>query len=292
MTDKRGLSLDERQETHARESQGTLLLQITFICELTPSETNPKLLSFMKQLYTLPTTVLLAGASAFGSSVFSGGHGDIGVGLEDGAELHLHAHLHSGAIVDGSPLTEDGEFHGDDLVINVPASTAMSVGTSLPAAGVSAGQTLWILPQNNPGDNSIPFLGLGTEELTPADWSTNITFTLDSVIPPSASGTFSLWQSDGLGGLEFYFSSADAAFTENGDNTLLLPAGAHDHANWGFSEPGEWQIQLTASGTHNSLGSLSDTSSFTFNVIPEPSSAPLILGCVIALFGHRSRRQA
>jgi len=245
----------------------------------------------MKTIPSITLLLSLAFAPLSAADVFSGGHGDIGVGLEDGTDFHLHPHLHGGAIVNGSALPGDTEYEAGDLIIRVPQSTEIVVGADIDAAGVEAGESLWVLPQSNPGTNTIPFLGLSTDHLNSADWSTDITFSLVGVISPSGNGTFSLWQSDGLGSLDFYFSSAGAGLTVD-NNSLLLAAGVHDHYNWGFSETGTWQVELTASGTHNTLSDMSDTQTFTFNVVPEPSTVGVILGAVVLLAAFVKRRLA
>lgn len=232
----------------------------------------------------------LATTTAF-SAIYTGGHGDLGVALENGTDLHFHIHLHGGAVVDGSPLAADEEYDAGDLTIQVPGSTEVVVGGSIPAAGVNSGDSLWILPQSNPGTNTIPFLGIATEELNPLDWLGDITFKLDSVVSPSGSGTFALWQPDGLGGLEFYFSSADQALTVSANN-LYLSTGVHDHFNFGFSEVGIWQVQMTVSGNHSTLGPLSDTQTFGFAVVPEPSSAAFLLGSSALILAAVKRRRS
>jgi surface-anchored protein len=240
--------------------------------------------------HTQHTALILAftATSAFASpSTYSGGHADIGVALENGTDFHLHAHLHGGAIVDGSPLAADTEFDANELVISVADSTATPITSSIPAAGVNNGDTLWILPQANPNNTTVPFLGIGTEELAPADWTGDIEFALDSVVSPSGTGTFSLWQTVGINTLEFLFSSADASLTKNGDNTLGAQPGSHDHYNWGFSEIGDWEVTLTASGVHDTLGSLSDTQIFSFTVVPEPSAATWLFAPVLLLLARR-----
>lgn len=230
-----------------------------------------------KASLSLALGALLLATSAQ-AQLWTVGHGDIGVALHDdghGPEFHLHAHLHSGAVVDGTPLAADAEYDANAITINVPlltkivapANTALTAGT-----GAATGADLWVLPQGNPGSDPIPFLGIATEELVPADWTTDITFTLGTVTSPSGSGDFSIWQPDGIGGFNFYFS------TENGNNTLDQLAGVHDHFNYGFTEAGLWQIEITASGTHATEGPLADTQTFQFQVVPEPSAFAAISG--------------
>jgi hypothetical protein len=250
----------------------------------------------MKLKTTLLLALPLAASPAFAQFSYSGGHADVGIALEDGTDFHLHLHTHTGAVIDGVPQPADDEFDAGDVTIVVPASTAGTAGSSIPAAGVVAGQTLWTLPQGNPGTDTIPFLGVGTEELTPGNWTGDIVFTLGAVTSPSGSGTFSLAQGATLGGLDFYFSSADASLTVNGDNTLALAPGVHDHYNWYFNETGIWSVDLTVSGTNVDTGLgvngfLETTETFTFSVVPEPSTVGLLIGGSILAFVLARRRR-
>lgn len=255
----------------------------------------------MKSLRTGSKTALVSavvsvgvGSPAF-AALYTSGHGDIGVGYEDEEtpgtfELHPHWHLGSTAVVDGAPVgnAPDGEeFDAGDITAAVTtANTAPNNATFNDGTGVAAGATIWTLPQGStPG---VPFLGIATEELTPADWVGSITFELGAVTSPSGSGHFSLWQSDGLGGLSFFWSTNNELGTVNGDNTLLMAAGGHDHFNYGFSEQGTWDVEITVSGEHVDDGVVSTTETFSFSVVPEPTSALL---CGLGALGFLARRR-
>jgi surface-anchored protein len=223
-------------------------------------------------------------ASSASAALYTAGHGDIGVGYE-GGELHPHWHFHSNAVIDGVVLGGDAEFEPGEITAAVTSTaTAPNDPTFNSGTGVLPGGTIWFLPQGNtPG---VPFLGIATEELTPADWNGNITFALTGVTSPSGSGHFSLWQ----GGVSdtFFMSTNDPANTVNGNNTLQLAPGTHDHYNYGFSEEGIWTIELTVSGDHVTDGFQTKTESFAFQV-PEPSTA--LLGLLGGLGLLRRRRQ-
>ncbi|HBR93604.1 MAG TPA: hypothetical protein DEA90_05505 [Opitutae bacterium] len=232
----------------------------------------------------------LALASTAQAVTWTEGHGDLGVALEDGTDFHFHVHLHTGAIVDGVALTEDEEYDAGDIAINValtqkisaPNNAALNAGT-----GAAEGDDLWALPQSNtPG---VPFVGIASEELVISEWS-DITFTLGTVTSPSGNGDFSLWQGDGYGGSTFFFSTADASLTLNGNNTLIVGPGGHDHYNFGFTEAGTWLVEMTVSGTLDTLDFMSDTQTFTFNVVPEPSSYAAIAGMLALACGIARRR--
>jgi surface-anchored protein len=243
---------------------------------------------------------LLAGslilASAASAQTWTGGHGDIAVEFSPGADnassvFELVAHLgeEDPAFVDGIQVL-DTEYEAGDITISVPFSTKTTYASSSTGAGVTSGEDIWVLPQNDPGVNSgIPWVGIGTEELAPADWG-DITFSLVSATSPSGTGTFSMWRPAGGGLLDFTFSSTNAGATV-GSNSFDQAADQHEHYNWGFTEAGTWLVELTASGLHTSLGSFSDTQTFTFNVVPEPSAFAGIAGLfVLAAVGLRRRR--
>jgi len=214
------------------------------------------------------------------------GHGDIGIAFEEHHDVvsldeHDHDdefffHWHLGA---DSNLGE-GEHEASEITAVVPSSRESVVQNDAPfnnMTGAAPGSSIWTLPQNEVG--GVPFLGIATEELSSDDFPGLITFSLDSVTSPSGSGEFSLWQTDGFGAFDFYFSTNNPAGTENeNNNTFQTTAGTHSHFNWGFTEPGMWILQMTVSGTHAVEGNLSATESFAFNVVPEPSTYAIFAG--------------
>ena len=228
------------------------------------------------------------------AALYSADHGDIGIAYEDegdGPEFFLHYHLGENAILDGSPVgnAPDGEeFEPGDITTVVPASTQATMGSTTvlnTGTGVADGSPIWILPQgDNPG---VPFLGIAAEELDASLFPGGVTFSLGSVTSPSGSGHFSLWQQSGISTPEFFFSTNSPGDTTAG-NELSMNSGAHDHFNYGFSEPGMWEVELTVSGTHSTEGLLTDTETFSFQVVPEPSTA--LLGALGALGLLRRRR--
>ena len=149
---------------------------------------------------------------------------------------------------------------------------------------MAAGATLHFVPQSNTA--GLPYLGIATEELALGDWVGDITFTLGTVVSPSGSGHFSLWQNGFTP--SFFWSTNDVGGTVNADNTLDMAPEQHDHFNYGFSEEGLWSIDITVSGNHVTDGLVSTTETFSFNVVPEPSSA--LLGTLGAL-GLLARRR-
>ena len=215
------------------------------------------------------TLILPAQSQTFISS----GHVDIGIGYEDKAfDLHVHQE---------EPL--DQEFAPGKAVFAVgPASAGVSPGGAYVSFLGAAGTPVWILPTAE--KEQLPFLGFGTEELTAADWSGNISLSLKAISGP---GTFSVWGVSGFGAPELKMSSVNGI---SADDRLLLVPGSHGHFNVGFSAPGDYLVTLEASGNHLIDGlRTSDPATYRFQVIPEPSTWALALTGVgvSALAFHR-----
>lgn len=226
--------------------------------------------------------------SAHAALAYTGGHGDIGVAYEGPGDLFLHLHLGEAgdpATVDGSPVV-DGEYEPEDIDITVPAAGEIVLGTAVTFLGATSGQSIWLLPASASGADAIgaPFLGWATEELNPADWVGNITFTLNFVNAPGGSGNFAVWQTDGLGAV----SNLAMSTADPGADVLSQAAGVHDHYNIAFTKAGLWEIGITVSGTHVTDGLVSDSGTLRFNVVPEPSTA--LLGALGLLALIRRRR--
>ncbi|QDV32525.1 choice-of-anchor M domain-containing protein [Tautonia plasticadhaerens] len=224
----------------------------------------------------------------FSSNLFTSGHADIGVGFEDDA-LFLHYHF-EGGVVNGVPLADE-EIDPGAVTTVVPESLRVSLGAGedLPFLGLGAGDEVSILPQvNTPG---VPFLGLATEELLDSDWAGGIGFELLGVSGP---GEMAVWQS-GLFGATVLFDTLDGI---GPDDAFTFPIGVHDHANYGFTEVGIYDVTIRVTGTHTSLGALADTATFRFRVepfsaavVPEPGSLAMVgLGATAVLGAVGSRR--
>jgi len=248
----------------------------------------------IKQLAFASAALLLATQTSTALN-YTAGHADIGVGWEDegsGFELHPHWHTHTGAVVGGVPEGSDGEYEGDALTAIVPASREFVAGSDATfntGAGTTTGSSYWMLPSGNV--SGVPFLGIGTEELDPSFWDGDISITLGSVVSPSGSGNFSLYQFDGS--FNFYWSTADVGSNPG----VTMAPGTHDHFAWVFTEVGEWTIDITFSGDRYDTGTSGPTTfqtateSFSFTVVPEPSSYAALAGVLaLGLVAIRRRR--
>ena len=205
---------------------------------------------------------------------YSAGHADIGVAYE-GGELDLHYHFGTDTVLDGVYQGVESEYSTDDVYTRVPDSQSISrpAGSQWDFLGTTAGSTIWYLPQNNVA--GLPFLGTAAEELTIGEWAGPITYTFDILDIP-AGAEFSIWQTDFFGSPVVQIATSDGT-----PDTLAVPVGSHSHYNIGFTEPGVYQISLTATGTHNSGGEVTDEGTLWFavgdnTVIPEPASLALM----------------
>jgi surface-anchored protein len=200
----------------------------------------------------------------------TGGHADVNLEF-DGSELEIgfHTEFTDGhtQITGGAP--QQNEFEADELIVAVPVgtTTARPAGAEYDPTGVNSGENLFVLPQTDAEADTAGAVHLGwaTEELTAAEWTGDITWTLNSVSGP---GHFSAYES----GLTptFHMSSADGI---SAADAFTVEAGHHEHFNLGFTQPGTYQIGVTASGTHNTLGAVTGSSTLTFVVLAPPAPA-------------------
>lgn len=235
------------------------------------------------KLFTIALITIFV--STVSASTYSAGHGDLGLG--EGAELELHLHIHEGSTVDGTALTADEEYAPADAIILVPNSTLFSrpAGSGWDPIGTHAGDDVWALPQSHDTAEAqgSPFLGIGAEEVDSGAFVNNeITLTLTGVSGP---GVFSLYTVS-LGNPIFEISSFDGIST---DDSIRLFAGSHNHFNFGFSQAGIYQVAFEVSAyTDTQTPELvTDSGTFTFNVIPEPATISLLALGGIGLLRRR-----
>ncbi len=138
------------------------------------------------------------------------------------------------------------------------------------------GSNAWILPVGGKATQ----LGVIDGGVARSGFAGAATFTMLGA-GPNNPGNFALFASDSSISL---FSTGDTV----GTNSFSLPGG-HVHYNWGFSAPGIYTFDMQA--TYGGLQSAVET--YTFNVVPEPSTYALLgAGAGILLMArYRSLRR-
>jgi surface-anchored protein len=226
----------------------------------------------------LPLLMVTAGAlTAQAQVVINSGHVDIGIAFESGNwDLHVHQE---------QPI--EAEFAPDEVILQVGAAAQTSVPAdpSFSFLG-NPGDPLWVLPKSeNP---ELLFLGIGAEELAPADWTGGITLSLESVAGP---GEFTIWDTDLFGAPLLKMNSGDGI--DSLDNLEVIP-GSHAHFFYGFSAPGDYSVTFEASGLFEGLATASGPVTYQFSVIPEPGATALLLlglgGIAVRAWRHRGKR--
>ena len=245
------------------------------------------LLTSTSSILTATALVAFAQTSA-ASALFTSGHGDLAVGFEDG-DFEFGFHLGEGndeAIVDGMVI-DDVEFEANELIVQV--TEQVLVESDAPAdllngTGTAAGDIVYLIAQDSSGVTS-PVFGLDTEELeqpTGITWS-DVTYTLENVDGP---GLFSVYRTEDN---SFTFNFSEAL----NEDSFTFSAGGHEEQNWAFTEAGTYEITLTAAATRTEAGvgaqDFSSTEVFTFQVVPEPSSALLLAASSFGLLLRRRR---
>lgn len=211
--------------------------------------------------------------------LWTAGHGDIGFGYEDGA-LEPHWHLgeaNEAVTLDGvtAPLgPEGGEYEPAD--ITPVTSLFQQVGIS--------GPSYYVFPEFE--DPTVPYLGFGTEELDGPDE----TFDDPDYVPTLWDGFLTLELTGATGPGDFYMFITDAASgaattemdSSNGfssADSIDLAPDAHTHRTLAFTQQGEYDLTFQISGTLLETGETTSASAtYSFSVIPEPSTAGLLLG--------------
>ncbi len=181
---------------------------------------------------------------------FSSGHTDVDVPYKDCAwQLEI------------SP--DSGQIDPEDALIFAGVQARFILASIPPGfefIGASPGQTFWVLPQNNTA--GVVFLGISSESMTTTDrnrvciWNPDdprgganvpakwIRIEVVDVRGP-ANGHFSMWQTSGPGVVTAYVSTFDGGITE--DDAFHLVVGSHSHLNWGFTQPGLYEVDVRLS---------------------------------------------
>ena len=230
---------------------------------------------------------------AYAAPVYAAGHADIGVNYVTAGGPHFTFRTR----FDGDSLSENPAdphdirnqiFSAEAVAIRVrdddpPRLREQKVdeetmevlydltGPEWDFLGVAQGEPVWTLPQTS--EIGKPFFGFATDNLSPpSSWDGPISFALEEIVSGPAGGEVSMWQNDFFGNPTVMFASSDGISIELGgaddseDDDFPQNIGGHDHYNWGFSEPGVYQIRLGAYANRVGVGQVQGTGIFTFLV--------------------------
>ena len=214
---------------------------------------------------------------------YTAGHADIGLaytsgtGAGSGPRLYLEfganavaTGLTNAQLQAGQPGGEVGEWSPSSFITVVPQNIAVArpVGSQWDFLGANPGQLVWVFGQTSqPG---VPFVGFDTSK---ANGGTG-TFTLANILARPAGGEVSLFSMGGFGTPTVFWSSFQA-----GTDAVTVPAATHAHYNFGFSQPGYYELEVVGTGD-NFPGQA--TSVFAFQVVPEPSALLLAIAGLAA----------
>lgn len=184
----------------------------------------------------------------------SQGHVDaVDVGYESGnLELSIH----------DETVTPDVERDPADVVLvaKPEAKIAVPADSSYRFLG-RPGATVWVLPEVQ--DPNLLWAGLSTEEIEPGVFkSDSISINFKKFVGPDG---VSLFTTDAGGRAVVLADSEDPC-----PDIIKLPAGTHQHVNWGFEKAGTYKItvQATARLASNNRKVTSDPATLTFRVKP------------------------
>ena len=214
------------------------------------------------------------------ANISGAGHWDIGAVEHEGAlELEIGQHVVTNGVTNHTHYILDGSIINFNFGTN--AKAPVTIGTN------NLG-SLWVTPPNEEAADTagMPFIGFSAEELSATNgWTGTVTFTMTGFsYTGTGSGNFFMFEEDNL----FFDSTAGPG----NFGSFSVGVGQHAHGEFGFSDAGLYEITLMASGNNGAPVS-GAPATFTFNVVPEPSTYALLgLGAgALALLRWRKRNR-
>ena len=195
---------------------------------------------------------------------------DTGVALTT-PQLHLGVH------------TDSGHYEPADVLLEVGNAAYRSSDGFSADITTLLGANAWILPVDLEVANSLGLIEAGVARTGFPDAVPVRPVTFTMVAAGAANpGNFALFTA----GSSIRLSATGSAV---GTSSFSITTG-HIHYNWGFSAPGTYTFDLKASYTDATFGALeSAVETYTFNVIPEPSSGALLLLGFVGWVATRKR---
>ena len=186
--------------------------------------------------------------------------------------------VHLGVHWDEPGTTNSFHFEPGDVILEVGNAAYTNTAAFSPSIVSLLGSNAWILPVDL---EEAAALGVIEAGVAKTGFNGAATFTMLGA-GPNNPGNFALFTS----GSSIRLSSTGDTV---GTNSFSTTAG-HIHYNWGFSAPGIYTFDMQA--TYGGVQSAVET--YTFNVVPEPSTYALLgAGATILLmarYGSLRRR--
>jgi len=241
----------------------------------------------------LLTAASIAPSTAGAQYYYTSGHGDFRVFYDEvNQEFVPHIHLDSSAT-----YLEDEILMRTDAARVTHANNAASIARFSGMLGIAAGEKIWVLGGSGAG----PYLGFSGEGLIAADWVHTfadpdfgtfhgpvIHIELTGWSMPEGA-QFGLYKSSGLPDTwgnrasgDVIFSTYDPDFTYNA-NRLSVAVDDHTHYAFGFTKLGDYQLELTFSSVYQGTQQVSTPATFSFQVVPEPSTVAIIVPGLVGL---------
>jgi len=212
--------------------------------------------------------------------VMTSGHADLAVSF---SPLTSKILVRAGAVVDGVAVGTDTYYNPDELLFLTGATRLAPLDNSLSFTGALAGDSVWVFPETD--TSGVPFVGISNQSLSAADWVGDLTWRVTAIDKPSNS-EFSIWI-DGVSGPQVIVSTLDGL-----PDQFQLPAGGHQHFNFGLSKAGYYGVTFEVSGTHVNTGFQSASGYYMFGTVPEPGTLCLAsLAVSLVIISRRGWRR-
>jgi len=227
-----------------------------------------------------------SGLTTYATTTLSLGHVDaFEVHYSDVEGFNLEVHVE-----EGNQHLEPG-----NVIFQVNQAAYGDLGNAQLGLGWSNANA-WVLPalaaetKNINGDDIMLFLGVAGENESTRVWNPN-KFKISLLSAGNANpGDFALYRYGNRGDFSNPINTVGGL---NSTDFIEISAGSHEHWNWAFSAAGTYTFEFQASGTHDvggvSTPALTEIETYTFNVIPEPSSSTLLLIGFVGWVATRKR---
>lgn len=204
----------------------------------------------------LDQTIASDEAVVHGERTLSSGHVDMGPRFVDGSWTFL---IHDDVAKLDPTLTSVWRYP-DETVLQVTDAARLTAPDDAAYAflGTEPGSTVWVVPQTQNPD--VVWVGWNTQDPEVMRCiDRGITLTLDAVQGPGSMSVY--LQSGSFGAPQVLWDSRSPAAP-----SIWVDVNTHTHANWVFTRPGVYLVELTAEAALRDGTTVSDTRRIRFAV--------------------------